>query len=332
MGHRHYLLSNHSWHKSKQHDGKLERRPPPNVMNGDEILEQVNSLNFLVLNLDRLQSDIAFILCKFEKLFPLAFFDVMVHLAVHLSYEAKIVGPVTYSWMYPIERSLRTLKQYVRNKARPEGSIAKGFIMNEPLTFCSMYLCGIKTRFNRDACNDDSIPDSLSFGDFDVFRQNVRPLGGSISKMLTESEKQMAHWYVVNNSPEIASYLREHLRLIHTRSDRTLELHQRHRSQFPAWFKDHVAMQEEIRKSSEDGAQPTPKKIIYEQVLEKRSGHTKGLGWKATPNVATCTSTHVFEKDIGDKYEKLQTKVINLKEENACYVEVNNFGLPRSIH
>ena len=56
-----------------------------------------------------------------------------------------------------------------------------------------MSLCGIKTRFNRDACTDDSIPDSLSFGDFDVFRQNVRPLGGSISKMLTKSEKEIAH-------------------------------------------------------------------------------------------------------------------------------------------
>lgn len=71
-----------------------------------------------------------------------------------------------------------------------------------------MYLYGIETRFNRDACNDDSILESLSLGDFDVFRQNVRSLGGLNSKMLTESEKQMAHWYVLNNGLEITSYLR----------------------------------------------------------------------------------------------------------------------------
>ena len=76
-------------------------------------------------------------------------------------------------------------------------------------------------------------------------------------------------------------------------------------------------MQEEIRKSSEDGYEPTPKAIIYERILGKCSGHTKGIRWKATLNVATCTSTRVFEKDIGDKYEKLQTEVINLKEENV---------------
>lgn len=44
------------------------------------------------------------ILCKLEKIFPPAFFDIMVHLAVHLPREAKLVGPVGYRWMYPIER------------------------------------------------------------------------------------------------------------------------------------------------------------------------------------------------------------------------------------
>ncbi|KAA0041231.1 uncharacterized protein E6C27_scaffold128G002010 [Cucumis melo var. makuwa] len=44
-----------------------------------------------------------------------------IHLAVHLPWEARIIRPVGYSWMYPIERSLRYLKQYVRNKARLEG-------------------------------------------------------------------------------------------------------------------------------------------------------------------------------------------------------------------
>ncbi|TYK05071.1 CACTA en-spm transposon protein [Cucumis melo var. makuwa] len=59
--------------------------------------------------------------------------------------------------MYPIKRSLRTLKQYVRNKARLEGSIAEAYVMNESSTFCSRYLRGIETRFTRDERNDDTI-------------------------------------------------------------------------------------------------------------------------------------------------------------------------------
>ncbi|CAN1761750.1 hypothetical protein LINPERHAP1_LOCUS8021 [Linum perenne] len=54
--------------------------------------------------LDKLENDIVTILCKLELIFPPAFFDVMVHLAVHLPHEAKLGGPVQYRWMYPIER------------------------------------------------------------------------------------------------------------------------------------------------------------------------------------------------------------------------------------
>ena len=55
-------------------------------------------------DLEKLEERIVLILCKLEKIFPPAFFDVMVHLAVHLPREAKLAGPVHYRWMYAIER------------------------------------------------------------------------------------------------------------------------------------------------------------------------------------------------------------------------------------
>ncbi|KAK0572174.1 hypothetical protein LWI29_027307 [Acer saccharum] len=79
----------------------------------------------------------------------------MVHLAIHLPIEAKLAGPVAYHWMYPFERYLGTLKKYVRNKAKPEGSIAEAYVVNKALTFCSMYLGGIEIKFNRPERNDD---------------------------------------------------------------------------------------------------------------------------------------------------------------------------------
>ena len=42
----------------------------------------------------RLKEEIPLILCKLEKIFPPAFFDVMVHLVVHLPDEALLRGPV----------------------------------------------------------------------------------------------------------------------------------------------------------------------------------------------------------------------------------------------
>ncbi|RVW22081.1 hypothetical protein CK203_110934 [Vitis vinifera] len=81
--------------------------------------------------LEHLENDIIVTLCKLERIFPPSFFDVMVHLPIHLASEAKVAGPVQYQWMYPIERYLRTLKSYVRNKSRLEGSIAEGYIAKE---------------------------------------------------------------------------------------------------------------------------------------------------------------------------------------------------------
>ncbi|CAN6697412.1 unnamed protein product [Malus baccata var. baccata] len=63
---------------------------------------------------------IALTLCQLEKIFPPAFFDIMVHLPIHLADEAAIAGHVQYRWMYPIERYLQTLKRYGRNKGRPK--------------------------------------------------------------------------------------------------------------------------------------------------------------------------------------------------------------------
>uniref|UniRef100_A0A2N9GCW6 Transposase-associated domain-containing protein n=1 Tax=Fagus sylvatica TaxID=28930 RepID=A0A2N9GCW6_FAGSY len=106
-------------------------------------------------DLENLEDRIVLILCKLEKFFPPAFFDVMVHLAVHLPREAILGGPVQYRWMYPIERFLGTLKGYVSNRARPEGSIAEAYILKECITFCSLYLDGIETVHNRKERNED---------------------------------------------------------------------------------------------------------------------------------------------------------------------------------
>ena len=54
--------------------------------------------------LEHLENDIIVTLFKLERIFHPSFFDIMVHLPIHLASEAKIAGPVQYRWMYPIER------------------------------------------------------------------------------------------------------------------------------------------------------------------------------------------------------------------------------------
>ncbi|GKF55663.1 hypothetical protein Tco_0166003, partial [Tanacetum coccineum] len=85
------------------------------------------------------------ILCELELIYPPTLFDIMVHLVIHLPIEAFEGGPIRPRWLYPFERYTKKLKGYVRNKAKPEGSIAEGYVYEEALTFSSHYFRDVTT-------------------------------------------------------------------------------------------------------------------------------------------------------------------------------------------
>lgn len=54
--------------------------------------------------LEEMEDNIVETLCMLERFFPPSFFDIMIHLTIHLGREAQRCGPVQYRWMYPFER------------------------------------------------------------------------------------------------------------------------------------------------------------------------------------------------------------------------------------
>ena len=68
------------------------------------IFRQLTALSLNVEELTVMDEQIPVVLCNLEKIFSPNFFDSMEHLLVHLTYEALIVGPVHYRWMYPPEK------------------------------------------------------------------------------------------------------------------------------------------------------------------------------------------------------------------------------------
>ncbi|GKD90585.1 RNA-directed DNA polymerase, eukaryota, partial [Tanacetum coccineum] len=50
---------------------------------------------------------------------------------IHLPLKALEGGPICPWWMFPFERYMKKLKGYVRNKAKPEGSISEGYVVEE---------------------------------------------------------------------------------------------------------------------------------------------------------------------------------------------------------
>ncbi|WCJ24552.1 hypothetical protein M5689_006503 [Euphorbia peplus] len=171
---------------------------------------------------------------KISRVYPPAFFDVMVHLPIHLPEEALLGGPVQFRWMYPIERYLCELKQSVRNKAHPKGCIAEAYVAKECLTFCSMYLHGIETRFNRDDRNNDSgSDDPLS-----IFSQHCRPLGATKFVELPEKDYNVIQWFVLQNCDEVQPFLEMHKEILLSSDSRNID--ETHRRDFPTWFKQQM--------------------------------------------------------------------------------------------
>ncbi|KAL6315671.1 hypothetical protein AAG906_005759 [Vitis piasezkii] len=172
--------------------------------------------------LEHLENDIIVTLCKLERIFPPSFFDVMVHLPIHLASEAKVIGRcnidrcILSSGMY-----LRTLKSYVRNKSRPEGSIAEGYIAEECTTFCSRYLHDVETKHDREERNY-VIENNITNGGLTIFKCMGRTIESQHLVFLAQKNE---HKQSIRVKPRIRA---RDVDLIHTR-------------EFISWFEERVS-------------------------------------------------------------------------------------------
>ncbi|XP_059638836.1 uncharacterized protein LOC132281118 [Cornus florida] len=117
----------------------------------NEVCQRVIDRN----SMERQENEIAETLCMLERFFPPSFFDIMVHLTIHIAREACICGPVQFRWMYPFERMMKVYKGYVRNRARPEGCIAEGYLADECVKFCSEHIKQASKMGVRHSRNED---------------------------------------------------------------------------------------------------------------------------------------------------------------------------------
>jgi hypothetical protein len=149
------------------------------------------------------EAEIAEILCQLEMIFPPSFFDMMVHVTIHLASEVRIAGPVQFRDMWSTERFVGRLKDFVQNMTYPEGSLAENYQFDECLTFCSRYLNGCATKFNRPSRHDSTEPNSAGQP---YLRIIGRPLSGFASSQLDFVAWSQAQRCVLVNYPDIEKY------------------------------------------------------------------------------------------------------------------------------
>nr|AAT58820.1 unknown protein [Oryza sativa Japonica Group] len=185
-------------------------------------------------DLDGLQTDIVNTLCHLEMFFSLSFFDIMVHLPVHLVKQTKLCGPAFLREMWPFERYMGVLKSYVRNRAKPKGSIIEGYTTEEAIEFCVNYMSDP---------DPIGVPASRHEGRLSgvgtIGRKRIRPDQASYAQ---------AHYAVLQHMAEVGPYFEEHLAKIRDenlgRSDAWIN--REHNSRFNEWFKNRVTMSTDV--------------------------------------------------------------------------------------
>ncbi|KAL5550266.1 hypothetical protein UlMin_000442 [Ulmus minor] len=138
----------------------------------------------------------------------------MVHLTVHLPREIQLCGPVWLKWMYSMERYMKILKGYTRNRHRPEGCIIECYIVEEAVEFCSEYLANARTI---------GIPKGIE--------ERIKSRSGF--KVIPTDYKMLckAHYYVLQNTTVVDPYMYEHL----TKNEKWLQ--EENKRNFSSWFK-----------------------------------------------------------------------------------------------
>ena len=160
--------------------------------------------------LDCLEVEIIETVNQLERIFPPSFFDIMIHLPIHLVNEVRLGGPVQNRWMYSTEREMGTFKSYIRNRRFPEGCIAETRVGIDCMNLFSKYLHrGVHTRFNRRARNNDEC-DPSDAEPVSLFSNKGVPLGAKKTDPIILDDKSLsqAHAYLLGNCDDVQEYIR----------------------------------------------------------------------------------------------------------------------------
>jgi hypothetical protein len=142
-----------------------------------------------------LQTNLAESMALLEMEFP-PFFDIMTHLPYHIVEEFDMCGPVTTRWMYSVDRYMKTLKNYVRNMARPEASMAEGYIKEECIGLVTEYL----QQFDIVECRVWDAKEE--YGDVEEVLE-----GGGKPYVMSTALRNVAHKYVLRNVSTMQPWL-----------------------------------------------------------------------------------------------------------------------------
>ena len=96
-------------------------------------------------------------MCEMQKHLPSTFFNAHEHYLIHQVEEIELCGHVQSRSMWMVERHLKFMKGFVRQRAHPEGSMMEGYMVYQNMLYVSEYIPILASKLNlRLICDPDS--------------------------------------------------------------------------------------------------------------------------------------------------------------------------------
>lgn len=105
-----------------------------------ELVHWISQKEIKTASIESARKNAVELVCMAEKYFPPSMLTIQVHLLVHIVDEVEMAGTVHCRWMFFLERFMKTLKGFVRQRARPEGSMAEGWLVQESLVYIAEWI------------------------------------------------------------------------------------------------------------------------------------------------------------------------------------------------
>jgi hypothetical protein len=273
----------------------------------------INRKSIGVRQLQKIQDEIVGILCELEIYFPPAFFDICVHLLLHVVDDILKLGPTFLHYMMPFERQNGVIKGFVRNRARPDASMAKGFLTKECITFCQSYLStenedvGLATR--------PHVGRLAGFG----HREGYRSLPVLIDGRHVDFDR--AHRVALQHLELIEPWVEEHRSIIEKnyidlgRPRKNGDVTREHNSSFTRWFREKQLSESRVRKPSTED-----EKLIF-SISQGPAQNVKTYQTYDINGYRFCTE----EKDRSSEYQNSGVTMLSYADDEAT-VKQRYFG------
>lgn len=193
-----------------------------------------------------------------EKELPTSFFDIQVHVLIHLVEEIELAGVVSTRWMFWVERYMGVLKGFVRQRARPEGSMAEGWLLHECMYYLAEYLQRVDDEAPRAWTMDESSKETSEI-----------ICGKGVPIKLTVEERESLSTFMIYNSECMQKWIEKHDKEFKENMQRARKKRQVTPTMSLEWISD------QVRKAQAEGQEVTREEFELSLGCDKEVRHNK---------------------------------------------------------